>query len=326
MTTLLPIRVRGFVPPTPSKQSGETKRRNAAPPSEWTLIFDCETQVDAGQNLRFGVYQIRKAAELEESGLFYNPEALTPLEVEVWRRIAAERGAELQTRDEFIDKVFYGIAYDLRASIVGFNLPFDLSRLAIRHGPARGNTMRGGFSFQLSQNPWRARIQVKHLSARSVLIQFTKPRRRDDTRRARRKRIISGPRRGSFLDVKTIAAALLSRSFSLELLAEFLGTQHRKRSTDEHGGPLTPAYLYYAVDDVQVTWECYQVLLEKLRGHAFLHQRNAALVHARRRDCVKASHRQDAGDRGGYALRARPRAIRPSGDFDPRQAGVSCRS
>ena len=63
----LPIRVRGFVPPTPSKQS---KKRNAAPPSEWTLIFDCETQVDAGQNLRFRAYQIRKAAELMESGLF----------------------------------------------------------------------------------------------------------------------------------------------------------------------------------------------------------------------------------------------------------------
>jgi hypothetical protein len=162
----LPIRVRGFVPPTPSKQSAKKKKRNAAPPSDWTLIFDCETQVDARQSLRFGGYQLRRAAELKESGLFYNPEALTLLEVEVLRRFAAERGVELRTRDEFVDKVFYGIAYDLRASIVGFNLPFDLSRLAIRHGPARGKTMRGGFTFQLSSDPWKSRVQLRHLNAR----------------------------------------------------------------------------------------------------------------------------------------------------------------
>ena len=42
-------------------------------------------------------------------------------------------------------------AYDLRASIVGFNLPFDISRLAIKHGSARGKAMRGGFTFKLSR-------------------------------------------------------------------------------------------------------------------------------------------------------------------------------
>jgi hypothetical protein len=51
----------------------------------------------------------------------------------------------------FVDDVFYGLAYDLRATIVGFNLPFDLSRLAVRHGPARSK-MRGGFTFQLSED------------------------------------------------------------------------------------------------------------------------------------------------------------------------------
>jgi hypothetical protein len=128
------------------------------------LIFDCETKVDAGQSLRFGAYQLRKAAELKESGLFYNPEALTPLAVEVLRRVASERGVKLRTQEEFVDEVFYGIAYDLRASIVGFNLPFDLSRLAIRHGSARGNTMKGGFTFQLSSDLWKPRVQVRHLN------------------------------------------------------------------------------------------------------------------------------------------------------------------
>lgn len=35
----LPIRVRGFVPPTPSNPPTR-KRQKAALPSEWTLIFD----------------------------------------------------------------------------------------------------------------------------------------------------------------------------------------------------------------------------------------------------------------------------------------------
>jgi hypothetical protein len=160
----LPIMVRGFVPPPPMGPPKGGKRK-AVPPSDWTLIFDCETKVDAGQNLRFGAYQVRKAAELKESGLFYDSNSLTPSELALLRRVAAERGVELRTCEEFVEKVFYGIAYDLRASIVGFNLPFDLSRLAIRHGPARGKTMKGGFTFQISNDPWKPRVQVRHLNA-----------------------------------------------------------------------------------------------------------------------------------------------------------------
>ena len=39
----------------------------------------------------------------------------------------------LRTRAEFVDEIFYRSAYAVGAQIVGFNLPFDLSRLAIRH-------------------------------------------------------------------------------------------------------------------------------------------------------------------------------------------------
>jgi hypothetical protein len=74
-------------------------------------------------------------------------------------------------------------------------------------------------------------------------------------------------RRGSFVDVKTIAAALLSRSFSLASLADFLKTQTRKASTDQHGGPLSHDYLGYAVQDVQATWECFCVLSGRFDTH-----------------------------------------------------------
>ena len=47
----------------------------------------------------------------------------------------------LRTRAEFVDEIFYRSAYAVGAQIVGFNLPFDLSRLAIRHASARARRM-----------------------------------------------------------------------------------------------------------------------------------------------------------------------------------------
>ena len=68
-----------------------------------------------------------------------------------------EQGIEkvLRAMPEFVDEVLFARAYDLRASIVGLNLPFDISRLAIKHGSARGKAMRGGYTFKLSRLWWR---------------------------------------------------------------------------------------------------------------------------------------------------------------------------
>lgn len=259
----LAISIRAFVPPPQVKAFTRRRPKVSQNQSEWTLVFDTETKTDAAQSLRFGVYQIYKADSLQEAGIFYDPEGLSEAERSLLCAYAVARGLKVFTRAQFVDDVFYGIAYDLRATIVGFNLPFDLSRLAIRHGSARGKTMRGGFTFQLSSDPWKPRVQVKHLSGRASLIQFTKPRPRFDTRGMRKKRHFVPPRRGAFIDVKTIAAALTSRSFTLGKLAEFLEASHRKHSTDEHGGPLTNAYIAYAVEDVLVTWDCYRKLRDK---------------------------------------------------------------
>jgi hypothetical protein len=106
-------------------------------PSDWTLIFDTETTTDASQTLKFGVYQIRKGQELWEAGYFTNPEILTNWEVSVIHSFAAENGYECMTIAEFVENVFFKIGYNLRATIVGFNLPFDISRIAIGHGAAR---------------------------------------------------------------------------------------------------------------------------------------------------------------------------------------------
>jgi hypothetical protein len=162
------------------------------------------------------------------------------------------------THTEFVEDILFKRGYELRATAIGFNLPFDISRLALGWVPARGK-MRGGFSFKMSEKWWRPHVQIKHLSGRAAFIQFTTPTKRNDNPRDRREgRTIV--RRGSFVDVRTIAGALLSQSFSLEGLAGHLKTETQKAKTEEHGGVLTEEYLSYAVTDVQTTWECYLAL------------------------------------------------------------------
>jgi hypothetical protein len=265
---ILPILLRAYVPvPTeePKKNGGKSK---LAQPSEWSLIFDCETTIDATQNLRFGTYQLRKGRKLIEAGIFYEPEIQSGAEKDLLGKVAAKRGIELRTREDFVESVFFDRAYDLRANIIGFNLPFDLSRLIIKEpGSAKGKTMAGGFSLQLSNKPWRPRVQIRHLNSRAALIQFSLPPKQRNSRGARRRGIFMPGRRGSFIDLKTIAAALFSRSFSLASLAEFLKTSSRKFETEAHGAALTEAYIGYALQDTQVTWECYEALSEKYALH-----------------------------------------------------------
>jgi DNA polymerase family B len=267
----LPIAVRAYAtPPLPPDDEGPRKKRQCEPAlaSEWTLIFDTETTVDAAQRLRIGAYQFRNRDKLDEGGLFYDPAIISEEELSLLRRVSAERGLTLRSVPEFIDEVLFARAYDLRASIVGFNLPFDISRLAIRHGSARGKAMRGGFTFKLSPLWWRPAIQVRHLNARASLIQFTHPPKRRDPRGQRKRKIAPRNRRGSFIDLKTIAAALYSRSFSLGSLADFLQTPTRKAESGGHGKQLTADYVRYLLDDVQATWECYQSLRDKYALHA----------------------------------------------------------
>ena len=172
----------------------------------------------------------------------------------------------LRSISEFIEKVFFKYGYEREGVIVGFNLPFDISRIAIRHASARG-FMRGGFTFILSEHPWRARIQVKHLSARSAFIAFTIPGKQLHGKGMRNRGIRVSPHRGFFLDLKTLAAALTATSYTLATLGKFLRIEHLKLETEEHGGPLTEAYIGYAIRDVQATWECYRELRTWYHAH-----------------------------------------------------------
>lgn len=235
-------------------------------PSPWTLIFDCETTVDAAQTLRVGVYQLRKSGQLKEEGLFFDPDFLGAEDIATIERFAGSHNLRCLTSDVFRKDIFLKIAYLRRGLVIGFNLPFDLSRIAIRHGAARG-PMRGGFTFHLTKYKSDPLVRVKHLSARAALIDFAQPAKQETPRGMRNRDLKVPHHRGYFVDVKTLAAALTSRSFSLASLCDYLKTPTRKQASEEHGEAISDDYLDYARADVHATWECFDALDKQYRGH-----------------------------------------------------------
>jgi hypothetical protein len=255
----LPIRLRAYVEsaqkdPSKSRLFGRQQVQGA---SECSLVFDTETTTDPGQALRIGFCRVYYGDELRRHVLFHDDD-LGGNDLKVVKQYA-RCDLEIMSRKEFIDKIFYKYGYHQRAMIVGFNLPYDLSRIGVSHASARG-TMRGGFSVKLSPFNYQPPVQIKHLSKYVSMIRFAAPFVSPNSRSQLKHGKKTPHKRGYFLEVRALAAALFSRSFSLASLAEFLGVAHGKLETDRHGKPLTKQYLGYAERDVLTTWECYREL------------------------------------------------------------------
>src|ERR1700679_3449498 len=129
----LPIAVRVF--PDLSRDIRSPKRWRRP---DSMFVFDTETTIDATQRLMFGNYRRIVAGRCVEEGLFYADDLPEQdrrvLEAYVSTHHAdtanrAKRPLHLITRAEFLKKL-YRASYKSRCLLVGFNLPFDLSRVA----------------------------------------------------------------------------------------------------------------------------------------------------------------------------------------------------
>src|SRR5579864_5077537 len=134
-----------------SKKKGA---RKPPPLPKYVLVLDTETTTDARQALNFGVYQFCEADShghyfCREEGLFH-ADNLDKAQLEVLRKYVRKERAgnmkprrlRLYDRSTFVEKVMYA-AIQADAAIVAFNLPFDLSRLAVEYRVARGAGGRG---------------------------------------------------------------------------------------------------------------------------------------------------------------------------------------
>lgn len=193
---VLPIAVRAHTERVrPPRSTAAGRRRPRPRPSAIVdecvdfLVLDTETRTDFTQALTFGAWRHYRKTKDEficvEEGLFYgddlpetDPDGMALLRTYAASHRAqvkgrASRRLKLLSRNQFIERIFFPLAYEAHARVVGFNLPFDLSRLAIGVADGRGRN-RGGFSFILSpgnankgysERRHRPRLTITHVNA-----------------------------------------------------------------------------------------------------------------------------------------------------------------
>ena len=292
MSEYLPIAVRAHTEPTLASERGRAAARKH-PPKKWSLpkrvlILDCETSTDTGQQLTFGSYQYCALSphslklELIEEGLFHDDELeeRDRAGYSILVDYASEHGLKLMSRRVFVERVFWRCAYKARAWVVGFNLPFDLSRLAVGFGAAR-DAYRGGHSLMLwdyeakggarLENRYRPRVVVKSIDSKRAFIGFAE--RRDPDVDDRIPDDSSDGRadpsfrfRGHFLDLRTLAFALTNRGHSLASACTAVGICQGKQEVEEHGR-ITPEYVDYNRQDVRATGSLFEKLIVAYRRH-----------------------------------------------------------
>ena len=251
------------------------------------FVVDTETRIDSTQRLTFGSYRFFVDGELREEGLFYADDLSRQDRKTLERYVArwnkrvlktSEIPLLLLTRREFLKKFYKGV-YKSRALLVGFNLPFDLSRLAIVARPARGR-FAGGFSLALwsytkngveTPSTRRPSLGIKHIDSKRALKGFTARFGPDDSdlipEGSTTGEPIKGYKfRGHMLDLRTLAFALTDQSYSLDTACKAFGVEHGKQHVSRHGF-ITNKYIDYNRRDVQATSELAAMLLAEYAKH-----------------------------------------------------------
>lgn len=248
-----------------------SRRRNRTTPQR-SLVFDTETTTDPSQRLLYGVwrYYVDRPKVLPcrvcvEEGLFHADEL--PRErpddyAALADYVAAHRAdvfpgrderLRLLSRDAFVEQVLYRYAWRQHATVVGFNLPFDASRLAIGASPAR-RRYAGGMSLRLwERERFRLRIAIKSIDSRRHLMGFTAADGEEERFR------------GHFLDLRTFTFALTDRGHTLESACAAFGVNYRKRGVVH--GAITAEHVHYGREDVHATAALYREAVAEFRRH-----------------------------------------------------------
>jgi hypothetical protein len=246
--------------PLPSKR--KWNRRTPAKWPEYALVFDSETSLDPSQKLTFASFRrCRLIADKYwciEEGLFF-ADSLRRADSKVLQRYvndpanvpAAERfppqiKLKLLSQKRFVSHVLWR-AVRSGDLIVGFNLPFDLSRLAVRSANAR----KGGWSLclslrrsrktgQMEVNPERPRIVIASLNSRTAFFRLSSNRHLDEW-----------PNEPRFLDLRTMTFALRNVSYSLATACKAFNVPGKLNYKPT--GKITSKEIKYCREDVAAT-------------------------------------------------------------------------
>lgn len=261
----------------------EKKRTQRHPPTKWpdeVMVIDTETTLDTAQQLTFGVYRRCKPGpsgyECTEEGLFYADD-IDAAQLNVLERFTKDpmnspqidqkrfpppTRLTLYSRSAFVERVLWR-AIRNGAMIVGFNLPFDLSRLAVKSAPAD----QGGWSLVLSMrrsrktgeieaNPERPRIVISAKDSKLAFISLKGIRHPEEW-----------PHGGRFLDLRTLGWALRNESYSLNAACNAFNVPGKLGHKPT--GRVTFAEIKYCLQDGRATTGLLNALKNEFDQHPF---------------------------------------------------------
>ena len=241
---------------TRPKKERETHVFDTKPPNDrLALVFDTETTTDFRQGLRFGIACVFDRGRVARKIVFHG--TVTEAELATIRTWAAKTGIEALSRDEFVSRVFLPVAVDQRAVVIGFNLPFDLSRIAAEFEPKRKCARAEAWTFWMvprsdPKAPYVPRVRVQHVDSKMSFISFTGT------------KVKWRNWRGAFVDLRTFTAALTGEGHSLESAGKAFRCSLKKTEADYHGR-VTDEFLDYGMNDVALTAELWGKCLERYR-------------------------------------------------------------
>jgi len=259
----------------PADQKKKLKRgKPAGGGAKWpdhALVFDTETRISADQSLTFGTYRLCALGDdgyaVTEEGIFYADD-LPKRDRKILDRYVCTAISDVATfppvfplysRFEFMKRVFWPAIKYKGALVVGFNLPFDLARLAL----AWSRSDKDEWSLTMSQYPNGVenqnypRVTIQPIDSKKAFIKLATPWKVE---------VWKNNGVGHFLDLRTLAWALFNQSFSLKTLCDELKTEHQKL---DHGptGSVTPEEIEYARQDGRCTVDALNGLKHNFDQH-----------------------------------------------------------
>lgn len=291
----LPVAVRGFmVGPSDSKEPPKfygTKRNKYPPYHSRVLVFDTETTIDEYQNFLFGQAWLvfnEKGNRVEKSfdaptthiqryfivaddfSSVYHGQNPTDEAWRVMQQYLNDHASEyvpcpssintlshVWPKSVFVSQVLLPELVLHQTTLVGFNLPFDISRIAT---DCNVTEAQESFRFHLlPDEPQGAypSITIKALDSKKAFIGLAYPYNVvDDYKKEHH--------RGRFLDLRTAIFALTNRATSLKYATTVLYpvANPKTMEDDAEHGTITESYLKYNTADLQATWELYCKVME----------------------------------------------------------------
>lgn len=255
--------VRAWVEPSkPSRKKNSHPKPNRALPwrpkpyGERVLVFDTETTTDAAQRLLYGFFRLYERDRLVGEGLIV-ADVLDYESMATVAEYASKCRLQIFSRERFVEEVFYPEVYGEGTLCVGFNLPFDLSRIAIHAGIGRGANRRK-FRIVLTRRLRWHDLRIESASNRAAFIGFVPKRKLFDWE----KPFFTG----RFLDLSTLSGAFSGKRHSLRSAGKAFQAFTRKMKAPDLGS-VDRRSLLYGRQDVRATWSLYKALRSEYERH-----------------------------------------------------------